>query len=60
MAKRKAAHPDIPKTLANVPSAEANEDGGDEFAWLDKLKGMDYERALSKLSENERERYMAA
>lgn len=59
--KRKANHPDIPKTLASVPTAEENAvDNGNEFDWLDKLSGLAYEKAYSKLSEAERDRYLAA
>ena len=60
LAKRKARHPEIPKTLADVPAAEANDDGGNEFAYLDKLSGTDYEQALARLTDRDRERYMAA
>jgi len=58
--KKKAGKPvSAPKTLADIPAAEANQDSG-EFAYLDKLNGMAFERALSKLSPDQYERYMAA
>jgi hypothetical protein len=58
--KRKASHPDIPKTLASIPTAEENVDNKNEFDWLDKLSGLDLERAMAKMSDTERDRYLAA
>lgn len=58
--RKKAAKPvNAPKTLASVPTAEANQDSG-EFAHIDKLTGLDFERALSRLTPDQYERYMAA
>lgn len=50
----------IPKTLGNLPSA--SDDGDDEesgeFAHLNKLEGMDLERALAKMSKEQADRYL--
>lgn len=50
----------VPKTLANLPSAELSDTGQDEFAYLDKLEGMDYEKALVKLTDSQKEKYLKA
>jgi hypothetical protein len=50
---------ELPTTLANVPPAASNVEVG-EFDNIDKLKGEAYEKALSKLSQEQRARYMAA
>lgn len=47
-----------PPTLSVVPVAAPNESG--EFAALDRLKGLEYERALSKLTPDQQSRYLAA
>lgn len=59
LAKRKARHPDAPITLASVPTAEPNEEAG-EFKHMDNLSGMEYERELSRMSDAQRERYLAS
>lgn len=48
----------VPKTLATMPAAELPETGGGEFAHLDKLDGLDLERALAKLSPEQEARYL--
>jgi hypothetical protein len=48
----------IPKTLANLPNAELAETGGDEFAYLEKLDGIELERALRKLTPEQEARYL--
>lgn len=48
----------LPKTLADTIPAEENPAGQDEFAHLDKLEGLDYERALSKLTPDQERRYL--
>jgi hypothetical protein len=50
---------EIPTTLAGVPAAESNTDGGNEFSALDKLNGMEYEFAYAKLSAEQRAKYLA-
>lgn len=51
----------LPATLALVPGGDGPGDvGGDEFANLDALTGMEYEVALAKLPKEVRERYLAA
>jgi hypothetical protein len=61
--KPKGRKPDlsvVPKTLSNLPAADLNETGGDEFANLDKLEGMALEAALNKLSPDQQARYLGA
>lgn len=44
--------------LADVPGGAGEADPvSDEFAELDKLTGLDYERALAGMSEEKRDRY---
>jgi hypothetical protein len=47
----------LPPTVRNVPAAADSDDGG-EFAHLSTLKGMQLERALSKLTVEEQQRYL--
>lgn len=50
-------------SLHNLPAADMNDTGEGRFAALDRLAergGMDYERALAKLSDAEREAYLAS
>ena len=49
---------EIPKTLGSIPAADASETGQDEFAYLDKLEGIEYEKALSKLTKDQEQRYL--
>jgi hypothetical protein len=49
----------LPPNMGDIPSAEQPDvGGGDEFAAMDKLDGMDLEAALSKLSKSEQDRYL--
>lgn len=57
--KPKAGRPDV-QTLGGVPAAAAADTGGDKWAWLDKLSGMQYEAALAKLSEADQAAYAAS
>lgn len=57
--KPKARRPDV-QTLGGVPAAAAADTGGDKWAWLDKLSGMQYEAALAKLSEADQAAYAAS
>ncbi|HRO35366.1 hypothetical protein [Thauera sp.] len=62
-ARKDDRHPDlssVPKTLANLPAAELAETGADEFAYLDKLTGMALEDAVSRMSEEQKERWERA
>lgn len=52
--------PDLPPNLGKVPSAAPIDTGEGRFAALDKLEGMAFETALAKLSDSEREAYLAA
>ena len=48
-----------PKTLADVPAAApADANGLDEFANIDRLTGLDQERAFARLTPEQRERYL--
>ena len=57
--KKGAKGVEAPVTLGQVPAAEANSDDG-EFAHIDKLSGLDYEKAISRMSEDQKDRFMAA
>lgn len=49
----------LPPTLHGLPSAEIPETGeSTEFAYLDKLTGMDLERALAKMTPEQEARYL--
>lgn len=50
----------VPKTLGNLPAAEGNEAAESEFAWLDKLEGIEYEQGLAKLTDEQQARYLKA
>lgn len=59
--KQRQRQPDlskVPKTLAQLPAAEMADTGDVEFAYLDKLEGMDLERALRKLTPEQEARYL--
>lgn len=47
---------DLPKTLADVGSAESNDNS--EFSSLDGLDGVEFEEALAKLSPDQQDRYL--
>lgn len=58
--KRKPPVDAVPPSLAHVPGADAAGDmGGDEFADLDKLEGIELEAAVARLSPGQREKYLA-
>lgn len=49
----------VPKSLSTLPAADLNDaSSGGEFAYLDKLGGMDLERALAKLTPDQEARYL--
>ena len=57
--KRKADASEVVTNLADVPGGAGDADPvSDRFAELDKLTGPDYERALAKLTAEERHQYM--
>lgn len=56
---RKPAVDSLPKTLAGVPGSDGPGDLAGEFADLDRLEGTDLEDAIAKMTEAQRERYMA-
>ena len=57
--KPKAKRPDV-QTLGGVPAAAAADTGNDKWAHIDKLTGLAYEQALSKMSEAEQAAYLAS
>jgi len=58
--RKKAAEPvPAPRTLGDVPAAEANIDAG-EFAAVDKMQGIAYEEAIAAMSPTTYERFMAS
>jgi hypothetical protein len=63
-AKQDGRKPDlsvVPKTLAHLPAAEIAQTGEiGEFDHIDRLDGLELERAVARLSDSERERYRAA
>jgi len=52
-----AARPIVPTTLSNVPSAGMNTEGG-EFDYMDNLNGLAYEAALSKMPNDQHNRFL--
>lgn len=48
----------VPKVLADVPAAQNDQPGASKFDKLDKLTGMDLERALAALPESEVRAYL--
>lgn len=54
--KPAAVRPDV-KTLASVPSSEKQDTGGDPFAALDRLSGEAFERALERLTPDQKSEY---
>jgi hypothetical protein len=48
----------VPKTLAHLPMAAAEDMGNDRFSEIDKLDGLDQERAIARLSDADRDQYL--
>jgi hypothetical protein len=57
--KEKAKQPEVPKTLAHTPNAAPADTAKGEFTHLDSLDGMAYEKAISKLTPEQQDRYLA-
>jgi hypothetical protein len=55
---KKRRKDDLPVTLSNLPAADFNDNSTGEFDYLDKLSGLAYEKALAKLPEDARERFL--
>ena len=51
--------PPPPPTLGGIPTAMTPDPAADEFAYLDKLNGLEAERALAKLSPDQLDRYLS-
>jgi hypothetical protein len=60
LAGRKPNLTAVPKTLANLPAADIQATGVDEFAALDRLEGVELEQALAKLTPDQEARYLRA
>lgn len=58
-APRKPNTDDVPPNLSKIPPADNAEAAG-EFDYLDKLTGIEHERALARLSPEARDRYFAS
>ncbi len=50
---------ELPRTLANVPPADTNDTGRNEFSHLDKLTGVEYEKAVARLTPDQQARDLA-
>lgn len=48
----------VPKTLAGLPAAELPETGDAEFAYLDKLDGIELENVVAKMTPEQERRYL--
>lgn len=48
----------LPQTLSGLPNAEPVETGGDPFAALDRLSGAELEKALSNMTQAQRDKYL--
>lgn len=55
----KVKHADPVPTLGRMPAAEDNNPGNSKFSALDKLEGEEYEEAFNKLSQSDRNAYLA-
>lgn len=61
--KQVTPKPNLPPNLAKVPAAAMNDTGEGRFATLDRLAergGMEFEKALAKLSDAERDAYLSS
>ena len=54
-----APKPELPKSLASVPKADA-EGTGDKYSALDQLEGLELEKAIARMSESELEAFGTA
>lgn len=57
--KEKMPKPKPPQTLAHVPAAKETETGQGEFDGLDRLEGLELEKAIARMSPEQQERYAA-
>lgn len=48
-----------PPSLGGMPTAAMPDPGGDEFAYLDRMGGLEAERAMAKLTPDQLDRYLA-
>lgn len=61
--QQRQQRPDLPPNLAKVPAADVQDTNGGRFAVLDRLANTDYEayeETLNKMSQAERDAYLAA
>lgn len=54
--KDRSKQPDLPQTLGDAPAASGNT--SDEFTELDGLEGMEFEKALSAMSQEKQDKYL--
>jgi len=59
LAAQEKALKKVPKTLKDTPPAQEEIGSEDEFASLDKLEGIELEKALALLPESKRDQYLA-
>lgn len=50
----------IPPSLGKLPAAQNSDPAANEFAYMDRLEGADYERALQAMAPADRERFISA
>jgi len=60
LAARRAKAGEAPKTLSRLPEAGMESEGSGEFSHLDNLSGLDLEKALSRMSADQQDRYLSS
>lgn len=60
LAARRAKQGEPPKTLSGLPEAGRETEGQGEFSHLDNLSGLDLEKALSRMSQDQQDRYLSS
>ena len=60
LAARRARQGELPKTLSGLPEAGRETEGQGEFSHLDNLSGLDLEKALSRMSQDQQDRYLSS
>lgn len=60
LAARRARQGEPPKTLSGLPEAGREAEGSGEFSHLDTLSGLDLEKALARMSQDQQDRYLSS
>lgn len=60
LAARRAKQGETPRTLSGLPEAGREAEGQGEFSHLDNLSGLDLEKALSRMSPDQQDRYLSS